>query len=643
MVNFTRIKENPFFSPNMEAKWETCAAFNPCVVKTENQFHLLYRAQSSLQDQQGAYMSVSSIGYAVGNDGIHFSNRKQLIKPEKDWEKFGCEDPRVTWINNKYYIFYTALSTYPFSARGIKVGVAVTKDFQTVEEKHLVTPFNAKAMALFPDKINGKMVAILTVHTDIPPAKIALAFFDDESQIWSEQFWTDWYLSLDSHVIPLLRSANDHLEIGAPPIKTKKGWLLIHSYIQNYFSSEKVFGIEAVLLDLKDPSKVIGRTSKPLLVPEKTHELHGDVPNVIFPSGALLEQDKLYLYYGAADTTCCLAIENIDVLLDELTQNEKPTFMAGTTLPEGFTRYSLNPIIAPRPEFTWEAQLTFNPAAIYEGGKVHIVYRAMSFDDTSLFGYASSKDGVTIDERLSVPIYVPRVSFEQKTHPGNSGCEDPRITKIDDRFYMFYTAYDGYCPRVAMTSIKVDDFLNQHWDWAFPKAITPPGKFDKDACLFPRKIKGKYALLHREGPDISMSFVDNLLFDDNEYLEDGQFLIKPKHDLTGVRNLGIASTPIETKHGWLLFYHWVTSSHTVYKAAVALLDLEDPTKILNKTDVDLLEPEMDYEKVGIVPNVVFPCGTVILDNDVYLYYGGADKVIGVAKMELSKILEKLGV
>ena len=97
-----------------------------------------------------------------------------MIAPEEDWERFGCEDPRVTKIDDKYYIFYTALSVYPFAAEGIKVAVAVTKDFKKIEERHLVTPFNAKAMVLFPEKINGKYVALLTAHTDTPPVKICL-------------------------------------------------------------------------------------------------------------------------------------------------------------------------------------------------------------------------------------------------------------------------------------------------------------------------------------------------------------------------------------------------------------------------------------------------------------------------------------
>src|SRR5690242_6713026 len=110
MSKFHRIQENPILLPDKENEWEARAVFNPCVVKTNNQFHLLYRAESLPKDHQGAHMPVSTIGYAKSSDGIHFEDRRIFIKPEEPWERFGCEDPRVTFFDGKYYIFYTALS-----------------------------------------------------------------------------------------------------------------------------------------------------------------------------------------------------------------------------------------------------------------------------------------------------------------------------------------------------------------------------------------------------------------------------------------------------------------------------------------------------------------------------------------------------
>ncbi len=643
MKTFQRVDENPILVPNKDKEWEARAAFNPCVAKFNQKYFMLYRAQSAPKDQQGVHMSVSTIGLADSVNGIDFGNERKFIEPVEKWERFGCEDPRVTFLDGKYYIFYTALSDYPFSSNGIRVGVAITKDFKTIEAKHPVTNFNSKAMALFPEKINGKIVAILTANTDLPPAKICLAVFEREEDIWSESYWNVWYKNLDSHVIPLIRDENDHIEVGAPPVKTDKGWLLIYSYIQNYFSSEKVFGIEAVLLDLEDPSKVIGRTTEPFLIPEKEYELHGDVPNITFPSGVLIEHGKIFLYYGAADSTCCLAVGDLKTLLNELTQKDKSVCVESPHISQGFKRYEKNPIISPRPEFNWEARATFNPAAVYEGGKFHIVYRAMSRDNTSVFGYASSRDGLHIDERLRVPIYVPRANFERKSHAGNSGCEDPRITKIDDLFYLFYTAYDCYTPRVAFSTIKVDDFLKKQWNWSDPKVITPPGVDDKDSCILPKKINGKYVLFHRADDCICINLVDNLDFHENKWLVEKSCLIKPRTDHWDNKKFGISAPPIETPHGWLLLYHRVSVPGDIYKVEAALLALNDPTKVIATTDASLLEPEMDYEKIGIVSNVVFPCGAVLLNDEVYLYYGGGDRVVGVAKMELAHILKRLGI
>lgn len=640
---FKRSSENPILSPRQDISWEAHSAFNPSVVKVNKTYHLLYRAQSARQEYHGLNLSLSSIGYAKSDDGIHFSDPCQLIKPEQPWEIFGCEDPRITKFGNKYYIFYTALSNYPFNAQGIKIGLAITKDLQTIDAKYPVTTFNAKAMALFSEKINGKMAAILTVHTDIPPAKIALAYFDDEKDIWSERYWAEWYASLDTHVIPLLRSPSDHLEVGAAPIKTDKGWLLIYSYIQNYFSQKKVFGIEAVLLDLHNPLKIIGKTTKALLTPEKEYELKGDVPNVIFPSGALLEKDRLSLYYGAADSACCVASANINEVLEVLKPKKKTTFECSKCTSQGFERYQGNPIITPRPELSWEAKATFNPAAIYEDGKVHLIYRAMSNDNTSVFGYASSKDGIHIDERLSMPIYVPSQPFETKHLPGNSGCEDPRITKLGDRFYLFYAAYNSYIPRVAFTSIAIDDFLAKRWHWETPMVITPPGIDDKDACLLPKKIKGEYVIFHRAGDNIHINFVDSLNFGPDQWLEYEGYKIEPRKEYWDNRKFGIAAPPIETSEGWLLFFHRVTVPDGVYKIEALLLDINDPSRVIAETNATLLEPEMDYEKIGQVPNVVFPCGAVLLKNEVFLYYGGADQVVAVAKMPLNHILKRLGI
>jgi predicted GH43/DUF377 family glycosyl hydrolase len=643
MSVFKRVKENPILGPRDEVNWEALAAFNPSVVKDGDMIRMLYRALSRPAEYQGRNMPVSTIGYAESLDGIHFNNRKKIIEPEEPWEKFGCEDPRITFCDGQYYIFYTALSVHPFSADGIRIGLATTKDFEQFS-KHPVTTFNSKAMVLFPERINGKLAALLTVHTDIPPAKIALAIFDNDEDIWSEKYWIEWYADLYSHVIPLLRNIDDHVEIGAQPVKTEHGWLVIYAYIQNYFSDKRVFGVEAFLLDLTNPSKIIGKTNGPLLFPEKGYELFGDVPDIIFPSGVLLEKEKLSLYYGAADTAGCLAIGDVAKIMETLIPDPKIVFNESGTIRQSFKRYARNPIISPRPEFHWEAMATFNPGVIYEDGKFHIIYRAMSFENTSVFGYASSVDGVHIDERLHYPVYEPSANFEKKLRLGNSGCEDPRLTRFGDEIYMFYTAYDGYTPRVAFTAISVSDFLRKVWNWKTPRVITPPNVPDKNACLLKKKINGKYVVFHRAYDCICINMSDDLNFDESNWMVQHTALIKPRKTYWDNSKFGVSAPPIETEHGWLLIYHRATmSTPSVYKVEAALLDINDPTNILSMTDATLLEPEMDYEGVGIVPNVVFPCGAVLLHDTIYLYYGGADKYVAVAVMKLKDIFKRLGI
>ncbi len=260
MIEFKRYEENPVLIPNPDNDWEGEATFNGCPIAVNGKVGLLYRAESLPLTIGDGQRRISSIGYASSSNGLRFKNRYQLIRSEYDWERYGCEDPRVTKLDGKYYIFYTALSQYPFRAEGIKIGLAITRDFKQIEEKHPVTNFNSKAMALFPERINGKIAAVLTVNTDKPPAKIAIALFDNENQIWSDKYWTEWYATLDKHIISLERSANDQTEVGAPPIKTKYGWLLLYSHIQNYFSPPSTFGVEAALLNLNNPLELLSRT-----------------------------------------------------------------------------------------------------------------------------------------------------------------------------------------------------------------------------------------------------------------------------------------------------------------------------------------------------------------------------------------------
>jgi len=324
-------------------------------------------------------------------------------------------------------------------------------------------------------------------------------------------------------------------------------------------------------------------------------------------------------------------------------------------------RFERNPILTPDGSRRWETKAVFNPAAIYENGKVHLLYRALGESDVSVLGYASSVDGLHICERLDKPAYIPREPFEgvNPSHPyipeptgiyvsgggGMGGCEDPRMTRIDDRVYMTYVAYDGYShPRVALSSIHIDDFLAHRWNWKKPVLISPPYIVDKNACILPEKINGKYVIFHRVFPDILIDLVDNLDFDGKTKFIVGQYKIPTRvlsSDWDSLK-VGCGPPPIKTKEGWLLIYQAVgVSDRSRYKIGAMLLDLKDPTKVLARTRNPILEPSAVYENEGLKYGVVYPCGAVIINDRLFVYYGGADMVVCVATTKLNRFMENL--
>jgi predicted GH43/DUF377 family glycosyl hydrolase len=636
MFTVTRDPFNPIVRPDENEPWQAEAVFNPSPVMKDGNLHLVFRAATRPALYAGqADLELSTIGITETQDGRRFGLGRPLIVPEYPWEKFGCEDPRVTKLGGKYYIFYTALGGYPFGPDNIKVALAISHDLQTITEKHLVTPFNAKAMALFPERVGGKLRAILTVNSDRPPDQIAIAEFDHIEEMWSPYYWDRWYNELDKHSLNLARGNGDHVEVGAPPIWTPKGWLLIYSHIQDYFTDHKSFGIEAVLLDLHNPLKVLKRTNFAFMVPEEAYERYGRLPKIIFPSGALRHGDELTVYYGATDTTSCRATVSFSALMAALSPDATPTQHA--------RRLPTNPVLKPMAEHSWEASHVLNPTAVELDGYVHMLYRAVGPENTSVIGYARAKDGVHFDERLPLPIYQPRAKFELKAGgpTDNSGCEDARVVRIGNRLYITYTAYDSvHAPQVAESSIGVDDFLKRHFDkWTMPELVSPEGVDDKDACLFPEKIDGRYMVLHRVSSHVCADFVSSPSFR-HEKLTRCIQIFGPRPGMWDSKKVGIAGPPIKTPLGWILFYHGITDAGHYCLGAV-LLDRKDPTRLLGRTSQPIMTPVESYERDGWIDNVVFPCGQVVRHDTIYLYYGGADHVIGVATVSLSELLTAL--
>jgi predicted GH43/DUF377 family glycosyl hydrolase len=261
---------------------------------------------------------------------------------------------------------------------------------------------------------------------------------------------------------------------------------------------------------------------------------------------------------------------------------------------------------------------------------VHIIYRAQGEDGISRLGYASSSDGFHIEERWDVPIFSPIGSAEAL------GCEDPRIIRIGDFYYMSYTAYGKRSwgktvkerlAQVAITSISVKDFLEQRWNWR--KRIYPFPEVDSKNCvLFPEKFQGKYVMYHRIPPHIWMAYSDTLEDWSASY---HRIVMTPSQEWEKVK-IGAAAPPVETEKGWLFIYHGVDEKFT-YRLGLALVDRKDPAKI-SKLQKPILEPTEEYEG-----RIIFSCGMVVLDGKLLVYYGANDSVIGVAEAELSKLLE----
>ncbi len=238
-------------------------------------------------------------------------------------------------------------------------------------------------------------------------------------------------------------------------------------------------------------------------------------------------------------------------------------------------RSSKNPVIEPRPQIAWEVGGTFNPGAAKNGEVIHILYRAVNEHNISSLGHATTADGETIVDRSPGPVLAPVGSWEVL------GCEDPRITAFHGGFYVFYTAYSPRGPRVALASTT--DFMNYE-----RYGVVGPDYDDKDAALFPELIGGKFAVVHRIAPNIEVAFFHSIKrmekVSQNPYSKnylkriETNIIMKPKWKWEE-QKVGIGPPPIRTSVGWVVIYHGV-DSNTVYRAGAALLDLENPRRVI---------------------------------------------------------------
>jgi beta-1,2-mannobiose phosphorylase / 1,2-beta-oligomannan phosphorylase len=292
-------------------------------------------------------------------------------------------------------------------------------------------------------------------------------------------------------------------------------------------------------------------------------------------------------------------------------------------------RFSDNPILLPIEDHAWESREVFNAAAIYLNDKVHLLYRAMGNDHISRFGYATSLDGYTIKERFEKPVFEPANDSEK------DGCEDPRISEVEGQLVLTYTAVREYSHmkvyQIALTTISEHDFVERDWKWG-PRKHPFPGIRNKDSVIFPKKIGGKYVMLHRIDPDLCIAYSEDLT-----RWCDIMSIMQPRPESWDNWKIGVAGTPIKINEGWLVIYHGV-SMERMYSLGVALLDSDHPDQVLYRSKDTVLGPKENYERFGKVPNIVFSCGNVVFHNRLFVYYGGADNVLCVASIGMDELL-----
>lgn len=315
-------------------------------------------------------------------------------------------------------------------------------------------------------------------------------------------------------------------------------------------------------------------------------------------------------------------------------------------------RFKSNPIIEPR-GYDWDSVATFNPTAFLFDDNVHIIYRAIGEGDTSVLGYAMSSDGYNIKERPTyylhkrkkeVPDFTKSINYDSGGG-WSGGSEDPRVVLIDGILYVIYIAFDGWSSvRLAMTNIGIEDFKERRWNkWTKPVFISPPGEINKNWVMFPEKINGKFAIMHSFYPKILIDYFDDLsYFDGNNFIESNNK--RPVNEKRGWDSWfrGVGPSPVKINEGWLVIYHAMDHKNPDrYKMGALILDENDPTKVLYRSSYPILEPEEDYENNGHKWGVIYSCGAVVKGGKLLVYYGGADKVVGVASVPLADLVDSL--
>jgi len=302
-----------------------------------------------------------------------------------------------------------------------------------------------------------------------------------------------------------------------------------------------------------------------------------------------------------------------------------------------FSRHAENPILSAA-DWPYPAHTVFNAGACQIGDETILLARVEDRRGHSHLTVARSNNGVTNWQIDSKPSFAPDLEHHSEEA---WGVEDPRLTWVEDRqeWIIAYTAYSPSGPLVSLARTK--NFTS----FTRMGPVMPPE--DKDAAVFPRRFKGRYALIHRpvsagsSGAHIWLSFSPDLI-----HWGDHQILLHARRGAWWDANkIGLSPPPLETAEGWLILYHGVrhTPGGCLYRLGLALLDLEDPCIVLHRSDEWMFAPEMPYERQGDVGDVVFPCGWILnkTSGEIRIYYGGADSCIALATAQVSELLDYL--
>ena len=230
--------------------------------------------------------------------------------PFKEYEEYGVEDPRIVFLEGEYLITYSA-----YSRHGVRIGLAKTVDFESVERFSLITEADYRNVVIFPEKINGRYVRLDRPHSEISPWAIWISYSPDL------RYWGESRLIMKPHPYHW-----DEMKIGpgAPPIKTPRGWLNIYHGVFPTMDGS-VYRLGVALHNLEDPSQILAIGDDWILQPEEPYEISGYVHNVVFTCGAVPEEDgSVKIYWGGADSVMCVGTASMEELVDHCLDNPRP-------------------------------------------------------------------------------------------------------------------------------------------------------------------------------------------------------------------------------------------------------------------------------------------------------------------------------